>query len=211
MSFDQIGSVYGVILNDHDSLESLGSSVNDAPYKAAPNAPILYIKPRNTFVKDGAIIVPPEGVSELEIGATLGIEFAYSVANCTLENALDGVLGYRVVADLSIPHSSYYRPAIKEKCFDGSCLIGELTLKGQVVNPDALMVTTFVDGKSVHTWKLETLLRNVRQLIVDVSAFITFQEHDLLLVGVPIGAARVKQTQVFQVHIPELESSGAQL
>ena len=56
------GTVYGTLLNHHDALAALGSAVNQAPYKAAPKAPVLYIKPRNTWIDAGQPIVVPAGV-----------------------------------------------------------------------------------------------------------------------------------------------------
>ncbi|MEO8806572.1 MAG: fumarylacetoacetate hydrolase, partial [Burkholderiaceae bacterium] len=38
------GTVYGTLLNHRDALAALGNAVNEPPYKAAPKAPILYIK-----------------------------------------------------------------------------------------------------------------------------------------------------------------------
>lgn len=43
------GAVYGVILNDAASVRKIGS-LEEAPYKGAPKAPVLYIKPANTRV-----------------------------------------------------------------------------------------------------------------------------------------------------------------
>src|ERR1700733_14384783 len=42
------GAVYGTLLNDRAALLALGDTMNAAPYKAPPKAPILYLKPRNT-------------------------------------------------------------------------------------------------------------------------------------------------------------------
>ncbi len=36
------GTVYGVILNDISTLQRIGQSLDDAPYKGAPKAPVLY-------------------------------------------------------------------------------------------------------------------------------------------------------------------------
>ena len=47
------GTVYGVILNDTVSVQKIGS-LDEAPYKGAPKAPVLYIKPANTRTGCGA-------------------------------------------------------------------------------------------------------------------------------------------------------------
>lgn len=43
------GAVYGTLLNDRGALDALGEAMHDAPYKAPPKAPVLYLKPRNTL------------------------------------------------------------------------------------------------------------------------------------------------------------------
>ncbi|MEN9670300.1 MAG: 4-hydroxyphenylacetate degradation bifunctional isomerase/decarboxylase, partial [Pseudomonadota bacterium] len=48
------GTVYGTLLNEKKALAALGEQVHVAPYKAPPQAPVLYIKPRNTWVSEGA-------------------------------------------------------------------------------------------------------------------------------------------------------------
>ncbi len=47
------GRVYGALLNHRSAIDALGATVLDAPYKGAPRAPVLFIKPRNTLAGDG--------------------------------------------------------------------------------------------------------------------------------------------------------------
>lgn len=44
------GNIYGTLLNYKGALAALGNSVHELPYKQAPMAPILYIKPINTMI-----------------------------------------------------------------------------------------------------------------------------------------------------------------
>src|SRR5712691_6423444 len=102
-------SVYGVALNFKGELAALGDAQYRDPYKKPPEAPVLYLKPRNTWIPNGAPIPCPRGVTYLNMGGTLA--------------AIIGG-GFVVVNDVSIPHSSYFRPAIREQCRDGFCPIG---------------------------------------------------------------------------------------
>lgn len=179
------GTIYGVVLNDRGSVERLAAELNEAPYKAPPKAPILYIKPANTLSPDGARVALPQGASQVEIGATVGVVIGQPASRLGLENALAAVQGYVAVADLSLPHSSYYRPAIREKCFDGSCVFaGEIAAAGGVQDARALQIHTFVNGKQVGQWGLDELVRSVPELLRDVSEFMTLNPGDVLLVGV---------------------------
>jgi len=80
------GRVYGTLMNHRSALEVVGEAANAAPYKAAPQAPVLYIKPRNTL--EGPVVVPSE-VEELEVGACLGVVIGRTACALSERNALN--------------------------------------------------------------------------------------------------------------------------
>lgn len=174
------GTVYGVILNDAASLQKIGS-LEEAPYKGAPKAPALYIKPAGTRVACGATVHLPGEAKSVEVAATVGLVLGRAAARLTPDNALDAVAGLVLAADLSLPHASYYRPAIREKCFDGSL---PLTSVKPLVDIAGLTLSTEIDGKVVDTRTLNDLLRSPAQLLADVSEWMTLNAGDVLLVGV---------------------------
>ncbi|CAB3640107.1 fumarylacetoacetate hydrolase family protein [Achromobacter pestifer] len=202
-------TVVGAALNTRQSLEALGDAVNAPPYKAAPHAPVLYIKPANTYAQDGDTITLPADVDEIEIGACLAVEFSRRASRVTEAEALDHVAGYRVVADLSVPHASYFRPALKQKCRDGFCPIGrDLVPTASVLNPDALDIEVHVDGVLAQRASTADLIRPVARLIADVTQFMSFEAGDLLLVGAPHGAPRARAGQRYDIHISQVGTLG---
>ena len=133
---------------------------------------MLYIKPANTHAQDGDAILVPADVAEVQVGACLGIVFGRTATRVSAAQALDYVAGYRVVADLSEPHASYFRPALKQQCRDGFCPIGrDLTPAASVANPDALDIEVLVDGQTAQRATTADLVRPVARLIADVTAF----------------------------------------
>jgi len=182
--FTPPGRVYGVVLNDLDSLQALAPAFADAPYKAPPKAPVMYIKPANTLAPSGATVTLPPGARRVQVGATLGVVLAAPAARLRADDAMAAVAGWRAVADLSLPHDSYYRPAIREKCFDGSCVLAATVAPAGALRPDALRVQTFINGAQVDEWPLSRLARGIPELLRDVTAFMTLSPGDLLLAGV---------------------------
>ncbi|MDP3605609.1 MAG: fumarylacetoacetate hydrolase family protein, partial [Polaromonas sp.] len=73
MSWMPEGTVYGVLLNFRNEMDALAPQMNQAPYKAAPKAPVLYVKTANTWSPHGAAIAIPTGVAEVEVGATIAM------------------------------------------------------------------------------------------------------------------------------------------
>ncbi|MEI7430874.1 MAG: fumarylacetoacetate hydrolase family protein [Betaproteobacteria bacterium] len=183
------GTVYGVVLNDHTSVQKIGSeTLEAAPYKGMAKAPAMYIKPANTRVACGSEIKLPKGAKSLEVAATIGLVMGRAAARLTPANALDAVAGIVLAGDLSLPHASYYRPAIREKCFDGSLPITSLK---PLIDLSALQLTTEIDGQIVEQRSLADLILNPAQLLVDVTEFMTLAQGDVLLVGVSYQAPQV--------------------
>jgi 5-oxopent-3-ene-1,2,5-tricarboxylate decarboxylase/2-hydroxyhepta-2,4-diene-1,7-dioate isomerase len=183
------GVVYSAQLNHRPQWLALGEAAHQPPYKAPAQAPVLAVKPRNTLVASGAhVAVPAEG-GALAVGATLAVLIGRTACRVPLAQALSVVAGYTVVADLSVPHSSHYRPAVRLKARDGSCVLGTRVVPAaQVAAPDALVVQVEVNGAVVHTTDTADRLRGVAQLIADVTEFMTLQPGDLLLLGESAGA-----------------------
>ena len=196
------GTVYGTLLNEKKALAALGEQVHVAPYKAPPQAPVLYIKPRNTWASEGAYVTVPSDVAALEIGATLGVVIGRTASHVSVADALSHVAGYVVVNDISVPHASYYRPSMRFKCRDGFCpLSSDVIPSGAIANPDDLKVSVAIDGVVVHTASTSGRVRSVAQLLVDVTEFMTLHPGDVISIGVAAGAPLAKVGQRVTVAI----------
>ncbi|CUJ25089.1 fumarylacetoacetate hydrolase family protein [Achromobacter kerstersii] len=205
-------TVVGAALNTRQALAALGNAVDAPPYKAAPKAPVLYIKPVNTYAQDGDVITLPADITEVQVGATLGVVFARRATRLSESEALDVVAGYRVVADLSVPHASYFRPALKQQCRDGFCPIGrDLAPASAIANPDALDIEVWVDGVVAQRASTADLVRPVARLIADVTQFMSFEAGDMLLVGTPHDAPRLRAGQRYDIRIAQVGTLGNSL
>jgi 5-oxopent-3-ene-1,2,5-tricarboxylate decarboxylase/2-hydroxyhepta-2,4-diene-1,7-dioate isomerase len=181
------GLVYGVILNDHASIETYGARMQQPPHGERPTAPVLYIKPYNTHAGHRSVVTMPAGAACVEIGATLGIVFGATCTRATEEAAFSSVAGYTIAIDLSLPKENLYRPPILEKCFDGSCPIGPWVMdRAFVADPGRLTIRSWINGGLRHTRSTDDLVRPIPKLIADVSEFMSFYTGDVLLVGYPL-------------------------
>ncbi|MBK9363670.1 MAG: fumarylacetoacetate hydrolase family protein [Rubrivivax sp.] len=201
------GQVVGVLLNHRPALAALGEAVHAAPYKAPPQAPVLYLKPRNTQVGDGAVVAVPAGVPALEVGAALGLVIGRTACRVSEDQAPDHVAGLVIVADLSVPHDSFYRPAVRLKARDGFCPMGPRVWPlAAVPSPDALTVTVAIDGQVVHETTTGDRIRGAARLLADVSDFMTLSAGDVLMLGVSAGAPKVAAGHAVTVGIEGLGS-----
>lgn len=178
------GTVYGTLLNHREALAALGDQVNVAPYKAPPKAPILYIKPRNTWAHNGDAVVVPADAPALQMGATLGVVIGHTACKLRVAEAMRHVAGYVVMNDISVPHDSFYRPSMRFKCRDGFSPMGEFVSCENVANPDALPVTVAIDGQVVQQTDTAGRVRPIAQLLADVTEFMTLHPGDILSIGI---------------------------
>ncbi len=199
------GVVYGTLLNDPATLAALGDAVHAPPYKAPPQAPVLYLKPRHTLAGSGAAVEVPADGGELEIGATLGLVIGRTACRVTEMDALAHVGGVVLVADLCVPHTAVYRPCVRLRARDGSCLIGPRVVSGKAVaDPNAIELTVRVDGRVAQTVRTAAMTRPAARLLRDVTEFMTLRPGDLLLLGLAAGAPRARAGQAFSIEAPAL-------
>ena len=167
------GTVYGTLLNFRREWDHWSARMTQDPHKAAPQAPVLYVKTANTFSPAGQALQLQDGVTEVDIGATLGLVIGD-----------DGqVAGAALLNDWSVPHASYYRPPVKFRCRDGFLALPQQITPGQLQDWATLLIAVRRNGDLVQKVDLRELMRGLPGLLADVGEFMTLQAGDVLMVG----------------------------
>jgi len=201
------GTVVAPLLNDPAELASLGDAVHQPPYRAAPRAPVLYIKPRNTFAPDGACTPVPQRAESLCVGASIGLVIGCATGRVPAAEALSFVAGYTLVVDLFAPHASLYRPAVRERAFDASCVVGPRVVAPDALDPDRARLRVRIgEPAEEHVTDTAGLIRPAAQLLADVSEFMTLQPGDVLLLGVRHRSPTIGRGQRWQVECDPIGS-----
>jgi 5-oxopent-3-ene-1,2,5-tricarboxylate decarboxylase/2-hydroxyhepta-2,4-diene-1,7-dioate isomerase len=183
------GAVYGTLLNDRAALQALGDAMHTAPYKAPPQAPILYLKPRNTLAGHRARVVVPDNALGVEVGASLAIVIGRTATRVEANRAKEYIAGYTLVADLSVPHASVYRPSVRFRARDGFCVIGPAVVAARhLASTDHLQIKVSLNGADTFSTTTASAVRSVAQLLADVTDFMTLSAGDVLTLGVPHGS-----------------------
>ena len=182
--FTPQGMVYGTLLNSRAELACLGDQVNQAPYKAPPRAPVLYIKTANTWSTNGSDIPVPAHVPQVEVGASVAMVMGPTRFGMAGGAAAPAVAGYVLVNDLSVPHASFFRPPVKFKCLDGFLGLGPQCVAASAAgNPDTLLVEVRINGELRQTVDYSDMARGASTLLGDVSSFMRLHPGDLLMLG----------------------------
>ena len=167
------GTVYGTLLNFQREWDLWAPRMTQDPHKAPPKAPVLYVKTANTFCPAGQDLLLQDGVTEVDIGATLGLVMGPQAQ----------VAGAVLLCDWSVPHTSYYRPPVKFRNRDGFLALPAHTAPGHVQDWQALQIDVRRNGEPVQTVDLRQLVRDLPTLLADVGEFMTLQPGDVLMVG----------------------------
>lgn len=191
------GTVYGTLLNFRAEAEALAPQMTQPPYKAPPQAPVLYVKTANTWSPHESAIVVPAQVSEVEIGASIGMVIG-----------ADGdVEAFVLMNDLSIPHASFFRPPVKFKCVDGFLGIGPAVRDAQdVADPASFRVEVRINGELEQSLDFSTLVRPAAQLLADVGDFMTLAHGDVLMLGCGAGRPLARAGDRIEISAPGFET-----
>ena len=207
------GTVYGTLLNFKAERTAMAAQMTEPPYKAPPQAPVLFIKTANTFNASGGVVQVPENVPEIELGATFGmvIGAVAQVINTQTApvNIATSVTGFVLMNDLSIPHASFFRPPVKFKCLDGFLGVGShLVLSDAAGDPAQFKLEVRVNGALKQTIDFSNLHRDALTLLQDVNEFMTLQPGDVLMLGYDADRPLAKVGDRIEISAPSLPAFG---
>ena len=160
---------------------------------AAPEAPVVFLKPSNTVAGpyDDAPI-PPGSRNydwEVELGIVIGREASY------LDNPVDAmaaVAGYLVGNDLS---ERAYQVAgaagqwTKGKSLPKSTPLGPWLVPAEDVDPGNLRLRSWVNGEGRQDSTTADLIFDVPTVVHHVSQYMLLEPGDVILTGTPEGVA----------------------
>lgn len=182
------GTIFAVALNHQSQLDHWLEAFKQAPYQTPPKTPVWFIKPRNTRIRSGENIIHPENEKVLS-GATLAIVIGKDARKVSKSEAISFIAGFALANEVSLPEEAFYRPAIKSKCRDSFCPIGEI-VNITIGNP--IEIITQVNGEEVDRWSTKDLIRNVGELVEALSDFATLKKGDVILIGTPQHRVTIK-------------------
>ncbi len=209
LNYMPAGTVYGVLLNFADEYAAMAAQMTQAPYKAQPLAPVLFVKTANTWSANDTAIAVPRHVLQVEVGATIAMVIGPRSLADKPAAATPDVLSYVLMNDLSLPHASFFRPPVKFKCLDGFLGVGSLLVGAQQAGDPALFkLQVRINGDLRQTLDFSHLRRSAAQLLADVSAFMTLREGDVLMLGCGAGRPLAQVGDHIEISAPGLPAFG---
>ncbi|MBJ3813566.1 2-hydroxyhepta-2,4-diene-1,7-dioate isomerase [Shimwellia pseudoproteus] len=199
-------TVFAIALNHQSQLDAWAQAFQDAPYKTPPRTPVWFIKPRNTVAASGDTIGYPAG-EQVQSGGTVALVIGKIARKVRPQDAAGYIAGYALANELSLPETSFYRPAIQAKCRDGFCPLGPLVREADIHN---LTIITEINGRQADAWNTADLARDAGQILSALSDFATLQPGDVILLGTPHQRVTLHpgdQVRILAAGFPALENT----
>lgn len=167
---------------------------------AVPKEPILFFKATSAICgPNDNVIIPRNSLRtdwEVELGVVIGKEARY----VSEENAMNHVMGYCIVNDISERDFQLERGGqwVKGKSADTFGPIGPwLVTKDEISNPQNLHMWLSVDEKLYQDGSTVTMVFDVPKLVSYISQFMSLQPGDIISTGTPPGVGLGQNPQVY--------------
>jgi len=168
--------------------------------KGLPEEPLMFLKPRSAMIADGDAIERPSGFARVDYEAELGVVIGQRARRIDREQALEVVLGYVVVNDVTVrdlqKRDVQYTRA---KGFDTFCPIGPRIVAG--LDPSNLAIRARLNGATKQDSTTSDLIFDVPTLISFCSMYMTLEPGDVISTGTPSGVGNMTPGDVVEVEI----------
>ena len=168
---------------------------------AIPERPLLFAKLSSTLIASGDDILIPDGATQVDWEAELGVVIGRTCSQVSVADALDHVWGYVPVNDVSARDFQFADGQwMRGKSVDTFGPVGPyLVTADEVPDPQALTVTATVNGRVMQNSSTSEMIFSVADIISYVSQTITLERGDLIATGTPAGVGAGMNPPVYLV------------
>lgn len=198
------GKVICIGLNYRDHAEESGMDI--------PELPLVFSKFSSCVVGPEAEVVLPPGAKEVDYEAEFGVVIGRTASRVKAEDAMDHVLGYCNVNDVSARDFQFADGQWQRgKSCETFCPAGPfLATADEIADPHALRVQFRMNGETLQDSSTDQLIFGIPELIAHLSGFVTLEPGDLISTGTPpgVGFARKPPIYIQPGDVMEVEVEG---
>jgi 2-keto-4-pentenoate hydratase/2-oxohepta-3-ene-1,7-dioic acid hydratase in catechol pathway len=168
----------------------------------APPEPLIFLKPPSSLIASGDAIVYPALSQRVDFEGELGIVIGDRARNVSREEALDYILGYTIVNDVTARDLQKRDGQwTRGKGFDTFCAVGPCLVSKDEVDFASLRVRTLVDGEVKQDGSVLDMIFPLDAIIAYITAFMTLEPGDLIATGTPPGVGPLAPGSTVRVEI----------
>jgi 2-keto-4-pentenoate hydratase/2-oxohepta-3-ene-1,7-dioic acid hydratase in catechol pathway len=173
------------------------------------DTPVAFIKNTGSIIgTDDPIILPPQCPDMVDFEAEFSVVFGKSCCNVTEAEAMDYIMGYTIVNDVSardwvlVSRKSEW-PGDRDmnrmgKQLPTFCPIGPVIVtKDEIPDPHNVSVSSTLNGQPMQSAHTSDLIFTVPALIAFFSRWYPFEPGDVLTTGSPPGVGFGRTPQIF--------------
>ncbi len=167
-----------------------------------PEEPLIFLKPPSSLAADGDAVIYPPISKRVDFEGELGVVIGRRARNVAAADALDYVLGFTCVNDVTARDLQKKDGQFtRGKGFDTFCPAGPWLVTKDQVRLDEVRVRTLVDGAVRQDGFVKEMIFPVDAIIAFVTQVMTLEPGDLIATGTPPGVGPMEPGSVVQVEI----------
>ena len=166
-----------------------------------PDRPLLFLKTPNCLSghKDTIKLLPDK--ERIEHEAELAVVIEEQCKNVSKENAMDYVLGYTCLNDVSNRDDQRVEKNwIRGKTFDNSAPVGPVIASPDLV-PDDAYVRLEKNGEIKQESDISNMVFSVTDLIEEITKYMTLERGDIIATGTPAGVGPIEDGDRIDISI----------
>ena len=167
-----------------------------------PDKPVVFSKFTTSVIGANEPVVLPKTSEQVDYEAELGVVIGRRTKNVSLERALDYVLGYTIINDVSARDFQFADGQWQRgKSCDTFAPMGEaIVTTDEIPDPHNLSIRLRLNGKTMQDSNTDQLVFGVPALIAFLSETITLEPGDVIATGTPPGVGFARKPPVFLKH-----------
>jgi 2-keto-4-pentenoate hydratase/2-oxohepta-3-ene-1,7-dioic acid hydratase in catechol pathway len=165
-----------------------------------PKNPLIFLKPPTAVIGPEDKIIYPEMSKQVDYEGELGVVIKKKASHITPDEALDYVLGYTCVNDVTARDlQNIDGQWTRAKGFDTFAAIGPCIETD--VDPENAPVETYLNGNLKQKGNTNDLIYPVREVISFISNVMTLLPGDVIPTGTPFGIGPMQPGDIVEIKI----------
>ncbi len=174
---------------------------------AIPTSPVVFSKFSSSVIAPGEPVVLPPTSTQVDYEAELAVVIGRRAKNVSADRALDYVLGYTAVNDVSARDFQFADGQWQRgKSCDTFAPMGQsIVTTDTIPDPHKLSIKLILNGQTMQDSNTDQLIFGVPRLIEFLSQTITLEPGDVIATGTPAGVGFARNPPVFLKPGDEME------
>ena len=176
-----------------------------------PAQPSYFLKPSSSLASSGDPLERPAGTELLAFEGEIALVIGEPARRVSPADGWKHVASVTAANDFGLYdlRAADKGSNVRSKGGDGFTPLGPALIDAASVDPAALRVRTWVNGRLVQDDTSDTLLFPFGRLVADLSQLVTLETGDVILTGTPAGSSVVAPGDVVEVEVDAPDAAGA--